>query len=201
MEGKVSQIAEKLLKEGVEKGQAEKAKILESAEAEAQKILSKAKDDASTIISNAEDKAVELKKNAESEIKLAGNQAISVLKQKITNLVTMETVDSEVTKALTDEGVMAEYIATVLGNWEGNDADLELLLPEEQRASMEKELAVALKKLLKKTVNVSFSKSLKGGFQVGPADGSYKVTLSDEDFSGFFNEYLRPRIRTILFGE
>ncbi len=200
MEGKVSQLAEKLLKEGVEKGEAEKAKILESAQAEAEKIRANAMAEATKIVADAEAKAVELKKNAESEIKLSGEQAISALKQKITDLITMETVDSSVTKALTDAGVMTEYIGTVLANWKGDDTPLELLLPEDQRATMEKELAVAIKKALDKTVEVSFSKSLKGGFQVGAADGSYKITLSDEDFSGFFNEYLRPRIRSILFG-
>ncbi len=200
MEGKVSQLAEKLLKEGVEKGEAEKSKIIEAARNEADKIIKEAKAKAASIIEEADAKAEETKKNAESEIKLSGTQALVALKQKIVDLVSLKTVDESVKKALSDSEVMVEYIGSVLANWK-DDATLDIILPETERETMEKELAVAIKQLMDKEVTVSFSKALKGGFQIGPVDGSYKITFSDDDFASFFTEYLRPKIRTIIFGE
>jgi len=37
------------------------------------------------------------------------------------------------------------------------------------------------------------------GFQIGPKDGSYKVSFTDEDFKNFFKDYLRPGLIELLF--
>jgi len=201
MESKVSQIAEKLLKEGVEQGETEKKKIVDSAREEASSILAAAESKAASIIQESEAKAAELKKNAESEIKLSGEQAVSALKQKITDLVITETVEKSATGSLADPKVMGEYINTALQNWKGEASSVEVLLPEASRASMESALSAAVQNTLFNQVKLTFSKAVKGGFQIAPTGSSYKITMSDEDFSGFFKEYLRPRVRSILFGE
>lgn len=201
MESKVSQLAEKLLKEGVEQGDLEKKKIIEVARQEAASIIAAAESKATALIQDAEAKAQELQKNASSEIKLSGEQAISALKQKITDLVITESVDKSATASLADPIVMAEYIKTALQNWKGEASSVEVLLPESARASLESALSTAIQSTLGNTVSLSFSKTVKGGFQIAPAGSSYKITMSDEDFSGFFKEYLRPRVRSILFGE
>lgn len=201
MAGKVEQLAEKLLKEGVEKGEAEKKKILDAAQTEAAQLRKEAEEKAESIIAEAEKKAEEMKKNAESEIKLAGEQSIGALKQKITDLISLTTVDSAITEALSDAKVMEEYIKVALNNWKGDEASLEVILPDATKAEMEGKLAKAIEKAVKAEVTISYSKAVKGGFQIAPSDGGYKITFSDSDFAGFFNDFLRPKIRTILFGE
>lgn len=201
MENKVSQLAEKLLKEGVEQGETEKKKIVDAAREEAKTIIAEAEEKAAALIKTAEEKAVELKKNGEAELKLSGDQAVSALKQKITDLVITSAVEASAAESLADPKVMTEYIKTALQNWKGEAASVELLLPETARADMEKSLATAVKGTLDGEITIKFSKAVKGGFQIAPAGESYKITLSDEDFSGFFKEYLRPRVRSILFGE
>jgi len=201
MESKVSQLAEKLLKEGVEQGDIEKKKIVEAARDEAAAIIAVAETKAAALIQDAEMKALETKKNSDSEIKLSGEQAVSALKKKITDLVIAEAVDKSATASLADPKVMSEYIKTALQNWKGDASSVEVLLPEASRATMETALSAAIQNTLFSTVTLNFSKSVKGGFQIAPAGSSYKITMSDEDFSGFFKEYLRPRVRSILFGE
>ncbi len=201
MESKVSQLAEKLLKEGVEQGETEKKKIIDAARGEAKKIIAEAEGKAAALIKEAEEKSVELKKNGEAELKLSGEQAVSALKQKITDLIITDAVEKSAAESLADPKVMTEYIKTAIQNWKGEAASVELLLPEAARADMEKSLAAAVQGTLAGEVSVSFSKAVKGGFQIAPKGSSYKITLSDEDFSGFFKEYLRPRVRSILFGE
>jgi len=201
MESKVSQLAEKLLKEGVEQGDLEKKKIIEAAREEAASIIAAAESKAAALIKDAEAKVQELQKNASSEIKLSGEQAVSALKQKITDLVITEAVDKSTAASLADPNVMAEYIKTALQNWKGDASSAEVLLPESARASLESALSSAIQGTLSGAVSLNFSKAVKGGFQIAPAGSSYKITMSDDDFSGFFKEYLRPRVRTILFGE
>ena len=201
MNGKVSQLADKLLKEGVEQGEVEKKKIVEAAQSEAEAIIADAEKKAATIIEDAEKKKSEIIKNGEAELKLSGDQAVSALKQKIVDLVVAKTVGESSSEALSDPKVMAKYIETALANWSGDAATVEVLLPEAKRAELEGSLTKAVSKMLGGTVSVAFSKSVKGGFQIAPDGESYKITLADEDFSNFFKEYLRPRVRTILFGE
>ena len=57
---KIQELTEKLYREGVERGQAEAAKIKAEAEAEAQKILDNAREQAQTIEAQAKKKAAEL---------------------------------------------------------------------------------------------------------------------------------------------
>jgi V/A-type H+-transporting ATPase subunit E len=40
---------------------------------------------------------------------------------------------------------------------------------------------------------------MKSGFKVGPADGSYVISFTDEDFNNFFKAYLRPKSTELLF--
>ena len=58
-----------------------------------------------------------------------------------------------------------------------------------------------LSTILKGQVNASFSKKIAGGFTIGPKDGSYFISLTDETFKELISEYLRPATRKLLFGE
>ena len=50
-------------------------------------------------------------------------------------------------------------------------------------------------------ISASFSKKVSGGFNIGPKDGSYFISFTDETFRSLISEYLRPATRKILFGE
>ena len=40
---------------------------------------------------------------------------------------------------------------------------------------------------------------MKGGFKIGPADGSYKISFSEDDFENFFKSFLRPKTIEMLY--
>ena len=46
----------------------------------------------------------------------------------------------------------------------------------------------------------SFSKKVAGGFTIGPKDGGYFVSFTDETFNALISEYLRPATKKILLG-
>jgi V/A-type H+-transporting ATPase subunit E len=199
MEGKVSQLAERLLKEGVEQGEKRRDEIIEQAQARAEEIMATAQQQAEKIILEANQKAEDAKKSADSEIKLSGQQALSALKSKITDMVLAKAVDGAVSDSLAKN--TPEYIKAVLSNWKGNDASVEVLLSPEQKTKLEKDIEAAVKGVVKAGISISASKSVKTGFQIGEANGTYKVSFTDGDFAEYFKEYLRPKVKTILFGE
>ena len=49
-------------------------------------------------------------------------------------------------------------------------------------------------------MEASFSKKVSGGFKIGPKNGGWFVSFTDETFNELISEYLRPATRNILFG-
>jgi V/A-type H+-transporting ATPase subunit E len=94
-----------------------------------------------------------------------------------------------------------DYIKAVLSNYKGSDSSVEILLSPEQKNSLAKDAEAAVKGIMKNGVTISASKNVKNGFQIGQADGSYKISFTDSDFAEYFKEYLRPKVKSILFGE
>lgn len=202
MENKLQELTQKLYNEGVEKANVEAEKILAEAKSEAEKINQNAEKEAQKIIADAEQKSVEIKKNVDAELILASKQTIRTVKQNVTEMIVSKVIDEPVKKAFDDAKFVKEIIEAVVKNWDPkkNEAiDLSVLLP----ADLEKEFAQFFTaksgKELNANLELSFSDSIKGGFKVGPADGSYKISFSEEDFENFFKSYLRPKTIEMLY--
>ena len=200
MEDKIQAITQKILKEGVEQGEAEAAKVVQAAEAEAAKLLDAAKTEATRLVAEAQNKAEEARKASDAELKLAAAQAMSAVKHQIAEAVTVRALDGSVNQALTPP-VVAGMVKAMLERWKAGEASsLEVLLPEAQRAELEGMMEKDVLGALSAGLSVKLTKDLKGGFQVGPSDGRYRLSFTDEDFREFFRQYLKPRTRELLFG-
>jgi V/A-type H+-transporting ATPase subunit E len=202
MEQKIQEITEKIYREGVEKGEAQAKKIIAEAQEKAAAIVAEAKARAEKSIADAARQALEMKRNAEAEIRLAGGQAISAIKQRILDLICTKLIDANMTAVLSDPGTVKDLVCLIVKNWR-TDAEaprLDVLLPAQKQEELCKAFEHGASDLMKKGLTLAFSKSLKAGFQIGPKDGAFKVSLSDEDFAEFFKEYLRPKTHAYLFG-
>lgn len=204
MEQKIQELTNKIYQEGVEKGEQRARQLVTEAESKAAGILAEAKAQAEKILLEAQSQAAELKRNTEAELRLSGSQAISAVKQQLLEMITAKVIEGGTSGALSDPSTVKDLIQSVLQNWKASDGiapKLEVLLP----ANKQNEFSAAFEKgasdLLKKGIQLSFSKNIKAGFRIGPVDGSYRISLTDEDFQEFFKEYLRPRTRQYLFGE
>lgn len=202
MQTKLQELTEKIYREGVDKAGQEAEKIVSDAKKQAEDMLSKAKKEAEATIEKAEKDAEELKKNSLNELQLAGRQAISDLKQQIVNLVQAKTVEPETKTAFKEVEFTMEIIQLLVDKWNPNSGDnveLNVLLPEAKKKEFETYFESKAKKFLAKGVEVDFNNKIKGGFKIGPKDGGYLVSFSDEDFDNFFKTYLRPRLISMLF--
>ncbi len=202
MQKKLQELTDKIYQEGVDKANREADKILAEAKKEAGELLDKSKKEATSTIETAKKESEDLKQKALNELQLAARQAISDLKQEIVELVQAETIGPEAKKTMKDPGFTGDIIKTIIKNWdpkESDKVDLYVLLPKDKQKDFESYFQNKAKELLEKGLKVDFSDKIKGGFKIGPKDGGYLISFSDDDFDNFFRMYLRPRLIEMLF--
>lgn len=202
MENKLQELTQKLYNEGVGKANVEAEKILSGAKSEAEKLKQEAEKEAQKIIASASQKSAEIKKNVDAELILVAKQTIRTVKQQITDMIVSKVIDEPVKKAFDDEKFVKEIIETVVKNWnpqKSETIDLSVLLPAELEKEFTKYFTAKSGKELNAKLELSFSDSIKGGFKIGPADGSYKISFSEDDFENFFKSFLRPKTIEMLY--
>ena len=198
---KLQELTQKLYDEGLAKGKQEGEAVLQKAVEEAGSIVKKAQEEAEAILARARKEADDFKVKVEGDVKMASMQALQATRADIENLVIAKAVDAPVAKALSSEEYIKGIITAVAQKFSAEEpADLSLVLPESLKAGLEPFVKNELGKLLGKGVEASFSKKLAGGFKIGPKDGGYFVSLTDDTFKDLIGAYLRPATKSLLFG-
>ncbi|MDG5799042.1 V-type ATP synthase subunit E [Marinilabiliaceae bacterium ANBcel2] len=202
MQTKLQELTEKIYNEGLEKARKDADVLIKEAKEKAASIEKDARDKADSIISEAEEKADTLKNHVDSELKMSINQSVDALKQDLSSLVTMKAVKPAVEELFKNEDFLKQIITTVIKGWiEKDDFDIKVVLPEKDRNKLETYFKNQLADELNKGVELDFSGNVKSGFKVGPSDGSYVLSFTDQDFINYFKGYLRPKTSELLFEE
>ena len=201
MQNKLQELTEKIYKEGISKGNAEADSIISEAKNEAKSIVENAKKDAEKIIKDAEKKSSEYRTNAESELKLSSKQALTSIKQQITDLINGSIVKDAVDKAYDDDKFIQEVIKTAINNWttDSEQTDFNVLVPAAKEKEFVQFFQKSAKNLLDKGLEVKSSSGIKTGFQLIAKDGGYKISFTEADFVNFLKQYLRPKMVELLF--
>ena len=198
---KLQELTQKLYDEGLAKGKQDGEALLQKAQAEAEGIVKKAQEEAEAILAKARKDAEDFKVKVEGDVKMAAQQSVQATRTDIENLVVAKTVDATVDKALANEDYIKGIITAVAQKFSADEpADLSLVLPESLKAGLEPFVKNELGKLLGKGVEAAFSKKVAGGFKIGPKDGGYFVSLTDDTFKELIGSYLRPATKKLLFG-
>ena len=201
MTDKLQELTDRLYNEGLSKGKQEGESLVAKAREEAEKIVADAKKEAEAIKAKAEADAADFKHKIESDLKASSAQAVQATKKDIENLIIAKMVSEPVGKALADKDFLKSIILEVAKKFSAESAsDLALVLPESLSKELEPFVAKELPGIIGKGLNVSFSKKIAGGLTIGPADGSWFVSLTDEAFSALIGEYMRPATKKLLFG-
>ena len=198
---KLQELTQKLYDEGLAKGKQEGEALLQKAAAEAEDIVNQAKEEAEAILARARKEAADFKVKVEGDVKMAASQAVQATRTDIENLVVTKVVDGTVDQALSNEEYLKGIITAVAQKFSAEEpADLSLVLPENLKAGLEPFVKNELGKMLGKGVDASFSKKVAGGFKIGPKDGGYFVSLTDDTFKDLIGGFLRPATKKLLFG-
>lgn len=195
MENKIQELTEKIYAEGVEKGNAEAARLIEEAKAKAAEIVKAATAEAEAIIAAADKKAAELDANSRSEIKLYGAQAVGALKSEAATIVTDSVVKAAVKEALSGD-TMKNLLVKIAERWSANEP---IVISTAEAAELKAFFAKNAKALLDKGVEIKQVNGMKTSFSIAPADGSYKVNFGEGEFEAFFKAFLRPQMVELLF--
>ena len=201
MTDKLQELTDRLYNEGLSKGKQEGEALVAKAREDAAKILADAQKEAEAIKEKAKAEAADFKHKIESDLKASASQAVQATKKDIENLIIAKMVAEPVGKALADKDFLKSIILEVAKKFSAeNAADLALVLPESLSKELEPFVNAELPKVIGKELKVSFSKKIAGGLTIGPADGSWFVSLTDEAFSALIGEYMRPATKKLLFG-
>ena len=201
MQNKLQELTDKLYNEGLSKGKQEGEELLAKAKVQAEDIITKAQAEAERIVAAAQKQAEEIKTKTASDVKMAASQSIAATKKDIETLIVGKMTGEAVKKALSSADFVKELIKAVAEKFttEG-PVDLNLVLPESLKNDLEPFATKELAKILGAGVEASFSKKVAGGFQIGPKDGGYFVSFTEETFNQLISEYLRPATKKLLFG-
>ena len=198
---KLQELTQKLYNEGLSKGKEEGQAVLAKAQAEAAAIVKKAKEEAEAILTQAQKEAQDYKIKVEGDVKMASTQALQATRAGIENLIVAQAVNAPVKEALSSADFLKGIIEAVAKNFSAQEStDIALVLPEKLQKELEPFVKNEVAKTLGKGVEASFSKKVSGGFKIGPKDGSYFISLTDDSFQDLIGDYLRPATKAILFG-
>ena len=202
MTNKLQELTEKLYKEGLSKGRSEGEQLLAEAKAKAEETLKEASKKAESIVADAQKQAADIRSKAESDVRMASSQALQATRKDIENLLLKTVCAEKIDAALSDEDLLKDMIRTVADKFSASESEeISLLLPSSMQEKLEPWLASELSGSLGKGIEAAFSKKISGGFTIGPKDGGWFVSLTDQTFRELISEYLRPVTRKLLFGE
>ena len=196
MDNKLEQLTQKLLSEGVERGQAEADKIIAAAKEQADKIVAEAKEQAQDTAAQAAKDAAALKQNTISELKMAAAQAVGALQTEIADLVSLQAVSAAVENATAEKGFLQKFIVKLAENWGTSEP---LLIQTGDAEALKAVFAKQAKKLLDKGITIEQVNGKKNTFTIGPADGAYKISFGEDEFVQYFQQFLRPQLIEMLF--
>ena len=201
MQNKLQELTDRLYNEGLSKGKQEGEELLAKAKVQAEEIVAKAQAEAAQIVAAAQKQAEDLKTKTASDVKMAAAQSLAATKKDIETLIVGKMTDEAVKKALSSADYVKELIKAVAEKFTTDGpVELALILPESLKKDLEPFVTKELATILNAGVEASFSKKVSGGFKIGPKEGSYFISFTEETFNQLISEYLRPTTKKLLFG-
>lgn len=200
MDSKIQELASKIYKDGVEKASAEATSIIATAEKKRDEILLSAKKEAENIVENAKKEAAVSLERAVQEIRMSVTNAKEALKAEITDLLTYKSVSAGVADSLGSPEVLRAIVMKMCEEMLRNDGG-SILVSSADEQSLEAYFQKHAEKALQEKISIRSVAGNPAHFELSPVNGSYKIAVSEDAFNEYFFDYLRPRLKTILFGE
>ncbi|MBU0634477.1 MAG: hypothetical protein KKB82_08260 [Candidatus Omnitrophica bacterium] len=203
MSDKLEKLTKQIYEEGVVKARHEAQQIIESAQAEKKKILRSARQESEDIINLAHKEAEEFKKKVESELRMAAQQSLALLKQKITGLISEKVANTSAEGLVQDAQFVKKILELVMKEWITSGCrqgeEILLKLPQEAQKDIQKHFLAKTAQELQQGLKIEFDKNIKGGFVITSRDGNYRIGFTEEDFKVFIQNFIRSNVKKFLF--
>jgi V/A-type H+-transporting ATPase subunit E len=196
MDSKIQELTEKLYNEGVEKGKAEAANIVENAQKEAEALLKNASMEAENIIAEATKSAAEIKKHTEAELRMYAAQSINALKTETANLINGKAVSDAVKTAFDDKTFMPQLIVKLVSEWHRNES---MIIEVADAQTLKQYFETHAKEILSKGIEIKQVNGRATSFSIVSKEGAYRVDFGEKEFVEYFKTFLRPHLVELLF--
>ncbi|WP_297207990.1 V-type ATP synthase subunit E [uncultured Brachyspira sp.] len=199
---KLDSLLERIYQDGVEKSNKKADEIISNAKSEAERIVKEAEAKSEEIIKEAERKSEELKKNTITDVRMAGEQSISALKQRVKELVTAKVLEDGLKGAFADADFLKNLILEVVKKWDisSGDSDVTVYFPESKKGDIDSAFEKSIKSAIR-NATINFDKKLSNGFKIVPEGGNYQLQFTDEDFVAFFSDYIKAKTEEVIFNK
>jgi V/A-type H+-transporting ATPase subunit E len=200
---KIEELTRKIHREGLEKAQKEAEIILAEAKKEAGRIREDALSEAEKIRSEARKEAEELSRRMHAELRTSMQRSLAQMKKQISELIQAEVIKKPLEESMNSKELMSRLLETTIRNWYAcsDDHDLNVLVPEDHLESAEEHLKKTMLEVMNNGLVLKSDPAIKSGFEIQPANGHYKINMSDEAFESLIREHFRPRTLEFLFGK
>ena len=197
MDIQLSELIEKIKKEGIEAAQAEAARLRAEAEAEAKKITENAHREANSIRDKAIADAQRSEQAGIAALEQASRNLVLAFKAEIQGL--LDKLVSEAVSAGLTIDVIKAILPELIKNWAVKSTDsLTVLLSEKDLKKLDNAFKSSLASTLKAGVEIKAVKKLDSGFHIVEKDGSAFYDFSAEAVSAMLCAYLNPKLAEIL---
>ena len=192
----------KELKDGIiepAKGQADK--ILADARLEAAAIKTQARKQADETVSQAKASAGLIKKQMEADMDTAARNFLLKVQEELEASVVSPVLSEEIRKTVSAHGFLPKMIEQVLASYAkvaGEEARIELLLPEKQRKELEAWFLNKSSQKMLGHVDIRFTDQISFGFKLGLQGSGNQFNFSD-GLAEALSDFCSPRFRKHFF--
>jgi len=197
MDIQLSELIEKIKKEGIESAQTEVVKLKADAELEAKKIIETAKSEAKTIVGKAAEEAKRSESAGSAALEQASRNLVLAFKGEIQGLLDKLVTDAVAASYSAD--ALKSILPDLLKNWAVKNTDsLTVLLSEADLAKLDNSFKNQLASTLKGGVVLKPEKTLGSGFRIVEKDGTAFYDFSAESVAIMLCAYLSPKLAETL---
>lgn len=205
MTDKLEKLTKQIYDEGIAKANLQAQEMIKAANEEKKKILRAARKEAEDIISLASRESEETKNMVNSELRMATQQSLALLRQKISELIAVKVTNNAVEGFFDDSEFLKKILEIVMKEWIGSGCrrgqEFYLKLPIKVQKDIQEHFFAKGKQELDNGLEIEFDEKIKSGFVISPKDGSYRIGFTEEDFKSLIKYFLRPRMKQFLFGD
>ncbi len=200
MDNKIQELAEKIYQDGISKANEEAEQIAEKARSHSDDMIAEARAEAEKIISNAKAEAAQLRKQSETDVKNMTLNAEDLLQAKVTEMINSAAVNKAVDEVFRDPQTLYKVVLEMSRQMFASDTQGVTISTSDAHA-LEEYFRNEAKDVLDKGVKIREVAGKPAMFDIAPDGADYKINVSKEAFAEYFKEFMRPRMRSILFGD
>lgn len=197
MSVQLSELIEKIKKEGLDAAEQEAARIRRQAEEQAARIVEEAKAEAGSLLSRAQAEALRFEQTGREGVRQAGRDVVLNLRKELEGLFTT-LLQRRVSAALQGDAVK-DALVSLFRNWRSDaGAAAEVLVPARTWEAMRDQLLAAMAEQIKAGLTIKPAGSVRAGFRVAEKDGRAYFDFTDAALVEFLIEHLNPRLAECL---